>query len=70
MVTECVGWEAEVIEPNFQLPEKLWLTEETKRAIIGSRKRILYVEGDSNSLDIQLYEVLFPDLDRYSKGKL
>lgn len=65
----CEAWDAEVIEPNSQLPEKLRLTEETKRAILGSRKRILFVEGDSNSLDKQLYEVLFPNLDVIPKGK-
>lgn len=64
----CVAWDAEVIEPNFQLPEKLRLTEEAKRAILGSRKRILFVEGDSNSLDTQLYEVLFPNLTVIPKG--
>ena len=65
----CVAWDAEVIEPNFQLPEKLRLTEETKRAILGSRKRILFVEGDSNSLDTQLYDVLFPNLTVIPKGR-
>ena len=66
---KCIAWDAEVIEPNSQLPEKLRLTEETKRAILGSRKRILFVEGDSNSLDKQLYEVLFPNLTVIPKGK-
>ena len=59
---QCVAWDAEVIEPNSQLPERARLTEELKREILGSRKRILFVEGDSNSLDLQLYDVLFPDL--------
>ena len=59
---ECVAWDAEVIEPNSQLPEAARLTEELKREILGSRKRILFVEGNSNSLDNQLYDVLFPNL--------
>ena len=65
---KCVAWDAEIIKPNSQLPESTRLTEELKRAILGSRKRILFVEGDSNSLDIQLYDVLFPDLTVIPKG--
>ena len=59
---QCVAWDAEVLEPNSQLPETARLTEELKRAILGSRKRILFVEGDSNSLDLQLYNTLFDDI--------
>ena len=59
---KCVAWDAKVIKPNSQLPEEARLTEQLKRSILGSRKRILFVEGDSNSLDLQLYDVLFPDL--------
>ena len=65
---QCVAWDAEVIEPNSQLPENARLTEELKREILGSRKRILFVEGNSNSLDNQLYDVLFPNLTVIPKG--
>ena len=65
---ECVAWDAKVIEPNSQLPERARLTEELKRTILGSRKRVLFVEGDSNSLDIQLYDVLFSNLTVIPKG--
>lgn len=58
-----VAWDAEILEPNDQLPEEL------KRAILGSRKRILFVEGDSdNSLDFPLYTALFPDISVIPKG--
>ena len=53
---QCTAWDAEVLESHFQLPEEL------KRAILGSRKRILFVEGRSDSLDSSLYTTLFPDL--------
>ena len=60
---QCVAWGAEVLGPNAQLPEGL------KRAILGSRKRILFVEGDSNnSLDFPLYTALFPDISVIPKG--
>ena len=65
---QCVAWDAEVMEPNSQLPENARLTEELKREILGSRKRILFVEGDSNSLDLQLYDHLFPNLTVIPKG--
>ena len=65
---QCVAWDAEVIKPNSQLPENARLTEELKREILGSRKRILFVEGNSNSLDLQLYEALFRNLTVIPKG--
>jgi len=55
--SNCIAWDAKVIEPNSQLPEDL------KRSVLGSRKRILFVEGNAdNSLDFPLYTALFPDI--------
>ena len=50
------AWDAKFIEPNSELPAEL------KLAILGSRKRILFVEGQHGSLDFSLYKVLFPTL--------
>ena len=50
------AWDAELIEKDVGLPE------DVKRAILGSRERILFVEGQPQSLDLQLYSVLFPDI--------
>lgn len=56
-------WDAQVLEANIELPEDL------KRAISGSRKRILFVEGDSSgSLDLPLYNTLFPEISIMPKG--
>ena len=58
-------WDVEVLEKNVDLPEDL------KRAILGSRKGILFVEGDSNSsenLDFPLYSALFPNISVETKG--
>ena len=49
-------WDVELLEANMDLPEDL------KRAILGARRRILFVEGTSTSLDQPLYSVLFPDI--------
>ena len=60
---QCIAWDAEVLEPGSELPEEL------RRAILGSRKRILFVEGDSdNSLDFPLYTALFPELSVVPRG--
>lgn len=62
---QCVAWNTEVLESNSQTPEEL------KRAILGSRKRILFVEGDADkSLDFPLYTALFPypDISVIPKG--
>ena len=50
------AWDAKLLQGNVGLPE------DVKRVILGSRRKILFVEGDSNSLDIQLYNALFPEI--------
>lgn len=46
-------WEFEKIQDN-ELPEELLFD------ILGSRKNVLFVEGESSSYDTQLYSVLYP----------
>ena len=58
----AAAWDVEVLEANVTLSEDL------KRAILGSRRRVLFVEGDSNSLDLPLYSALFPDISVVPKG--
>lgn len=53
---QCVAWDADVLESNSELPEEL------KIAILGSRKKILFVEGKPGGPDFSLYTVLFPEL--------
>ena len=48
------AWDVELLEPNDGLPDEL------KFAILGARKRILFVEGVKGSLDFSLYSILFP----------
>ena len=52
----ATAWDVSLLENDAGLPE------DVKRAILGSRRKILFVEGKAYSLDIQLYEALFPDI--------
>jgi len=46
-------WDWKEIDPNEIIPENLFLE------ILGSRKPILFVEGDKGSLDIQIYQAYY-----------
>ncbi len=50
------AWDATLLEGDVDLPE------DVKRAILGSRRRVLFVEGKANSLDVALYRALFPNI--------
>ena len=58
----AIAWDAEVLNSGAELPEDL------KRDILGARRRILFVEGTANSLDLPLYGVVFPELSVIPKG--
>ena len=61
--TKADAWDLDLLEPKTELPEDL------RRDILGSRKRILFVEGaDSGSLDLSIYRELFPGISIISKG--
>ncbi|OPC59509.1 DUF4435 domain-containing protein [Elizabethkingia miricola] len=49
-----ITWDIESI-PENEIPENLLMK------LLGSRKRILFCEGKNNSLDIKIFEILFPD---------
>lgn len=49
-----VNWDIESI-PENEIPENLLMK------LLGSRKRILFCEGKYNSLDIKIFEILFPN---------
>lgn len=48
------NWQLEVIRNN-ELPEELLFD------ILGSRKNVLFVEGEKNSYDTQLYTAIYPN---------
>lgn len=53
---KATAWDVQELPPDDEIPEEL------KLAILGSRKRILFVEGRPHSLDTRLYGALFPNL--------
>ena len=53
--TNANTWDAKLIDSDANL------LEDIKRAILGSRNRILFVEGKQESLDVRLYRALFPN---------
>lgn len=48
-------WELKQVNPNLKLPQALLLE------LLGSREKILFVEGDENSYDAQLFKTLYHD---------
>jgi hypothetical protein len=60
---EVRGWDADVLKPDASMPEDLRL------AILGSRKRVLFVEGSPEGLDRPLYAVLLPTVTVIAKGQ-
>lgn len=55
-------WDIDVLEVGIDLPDDL------KASVLGSRKRILFVEGDLGSLDAPIYGLLLPDTTVIPKG--
>ena len=54
--SQAESWNADIVAPNTTIDDKL------KRDILGSRKKIIFVEGTASSLDAPLYSLLFPEI--------
>lgn len=48
-------WDYEILDENLPIPEQLYLD------VLGSRKPIIFSEGDNSSIDYELYEQVFDD---------
>ncbi|MDD5164051.1 MAG: AAA family ATPase [Patescibacteria group bacterium] len=55
-------WIWKEIDPNNIIPENLYLE------ILGSRKSILFVEGEKGSLDIQIYQLFYDNFTVIPRG--
>ena len=56
------AWDIDLLAPNADLPEELRL------AILGARRKVLFLEGTATSLDLPLYHALFPDISAVPLG--
>ncbi len=59
--SDIAAWEIDVLNDPSQIPE--WLRVD----LIGSRRKILFIEGTSTSLDQPLYALLFPSVSVRSR---
>ena len=60
--SECVSWDADILNSELDLPEDL------RFDILGARRQILFVEGEDASLDRPFYQALFPEVSVVPKG--
>lgn len=44
------------------IPAVQEMEELTAEAVLGSRRKILFIEGKASSLDLQIYQILFPEV--------
>lgn len=54
-------WDLDTLEPGTDIDDG------TKEAILGARRKMLFIEGKPNSLDQPLYELLFPGISIFPK---
>ena len=57
------SWDYDILPPHSGLTQELYIT------LIGARKPVLFIEGDSErSIDAKLYPLIFPDYNVRSLG--
>ncbi len=57
-----IGWDTDLISSNDGVDYQI------KQDILGSRRVLLFVEGSQNSLDLHLYQILFPSASIIPQG--
>jgi hypothetical protein len=56
------GWELFPVDASAEIPESARL------AILGGRRDLLFIEGDTHSLDLRMYKLLFPNWTLFPTG--
>jgi energy-coupling factor transporter ATP-binding protein EcfA2 len=54
--TSATSWDADIVAPEIGLEDDL------RTAILGARRRLLFIEGTERSMDKPLYSLVFPDV--------
>src|SRR5574343_1165040 len=55
-------WDADLISSDVIIPDNI------KRDILGSKRELLFVEGQSSSLDRQIYQLIYPKISVIPQG--
>ena len=56
------GWDTDLISSAKQIDYQI------KQDILGSRRKLLFVEGNESSLDLSIYQILFPEVSVIPQG--
>ena len=56
------GWDTDLISSVEQIDYQI------KQDILGSRRKLLFVEGNESSLDLNIYQILFPEVSVIPQG--
>ncbi|WP_432284319.1 AAA family ATPase [Aminobacter sp. BA135] len=59
---DITSWDLDVLDPGVDVDDA------TKEAILGSRRKMLFIEGTAGSLDKPLYEILFPGVSIFPRS--
>ena len=57
-----INWDADLVAANNVIDEEL------NKQILGSRRDVIFVEGETGSLDMPLYSLIFPNVSVIPKG--
>ena len=60
--SSAIAWDADLLLPDTSIDEEL------KKDILGSRRKLLFVEGTEQSLDKPLYSLIFPNISVISES--
>jgi len=60
--SSVVSWDADILLPEDEIDELL------KKDILGSRRKLLFIEGNESSLDKPLYSLIFPNVSVIPKS--
>lgn len=60
--SNVLNWDADLLEANDEIDDQL------KQDVLGSRRKLLFVEGTESSLDKPLYSLLFPQVSVIPKS--
>lgn len=58
----CMSWDVDLISREDEIPENI------KKEILGAKRELLFVEGEETSLDMQIYQLIYPNVSVLPQG--